>query len=196
MADAAGRLAALVEGALGVPLPLRVRTWDGGEAGPLEAPVLVVRNRRALRRLLWKPGELGMARGWVAGDLDIEGDLYDALDRLSGLVWERGDEPRRASARALSAVLALRDPAVRGLLRETAALVGTGLPPAPPPEEVRPVRRPAAQPAPRPAGDQPPLRRGQRLLRAGARPLDGLLVRLLGPAGRHRWRRRSPPSST
>ncbi|MEV3955661.1 SAM-dependent methyltransferase, partial [Streptomyces albogriseolus] len=34
----------------------------GRAAGPPEAPVLVVRNRRALRRLLFKPGELGLAR--------------------------------------------------------------------------------------------------------------------------------------
>ena len=47
--------------------------------GRPDAPALVVRNRRALRRLLWKPGELGLARAWVAGDLDIDGDLYAAL---------------------------------------------------------------------------------------------------------------------
>ncbi|RPK88991.1 hypothetical protein EES47_13155 [Streptomyces sp. ADI98-12] len=44
-----------------------------------------------------------------------------------------------------------------------------------------PPRQPAQQ-GPRPPGHQPPLRRGQRLLRAGPRPLHGLLLRLL--AGR------------
>ena len=52
MADAASRLKGILEQLLGAPLPVRVRTWDGSEAGPPEAPVLVVRNRRALRRLL------------------------------------------------------------------------------------------------------------------------------------------------
>ncbi|MFD7947271.1 SAM-dependent methyltransferase, partial [Streptomyces sp. NPDC059744] len=81
MADAALRLTALAEELLGEPVPVRIRAWDGSESGPPGAPVLVVRNRRALRRLLWKPGELGLARAWVAGELDIEGDLYEALDR-------------------------------------------------------------------------------------------------------------------
>ncbi len=140
MADAAGRLAALAEAALGTALPVRVRAWDGSEAGPPDAPVVVVRNRRALRRVMWKPGELGLARAWVAGDLDIEGDLYEALDRLSGLLWERDETPaRRKGAAAVDAVLSLRDPAVRRLLREAASLIGPGLPPAPPPEEVRPT---------------------------------------------------------
>ncbi|MET7655229.1 MULTISPECIES: class I SAM-dependent methyltransferase [unclassified Streptomyces] len=130
MADAAPRLHALVEQLLGAPFPVRVRAWDGSQAGPPGAPTLVVRNRRALRRLLFKPGELGLARAWVAGDLDVEGDLYTALDLLSGLLWERGEDARTLSQ-------ALRDPqfrtAVRGLLR----LAGPPLPPAPPREEVR-----------------------------------------------------------
>ena len=68
------RLKNLVEQLLGVPLPVRIRAWDGSQAGPPDAPALVVRNRRAVRRLLWKPGELGLARAWVAGDLEIEAD--------------------------------------------------------------------------------------------------------------------------
>ncbi|MFK0172400.1 class I SAM-dependent methyltransferase [Streptomyces sp. NPDC090306] len=75
----AARLAALVEGALGVPLPVRLRAWDGSEAGPPDAPVVVVRSRRALRRLLWQPGELGLAQAYVTGELDVEGDLGEGL---------------------------------------------------------------------------------------------------------------------
>lgn len=95
MADAAGRLTKLAEEVLGAPLPVRIRAWDRSESGPPGAPTLVIRHRRALRRLLFKPGELGLARAWVAGDLDIEGDLYEALDRLAGLIWERADAPSR-----------------------------------------------------------------------------------------------------
>ena len=80
MPDAASRLTRSLEQLAGAPLPVRVRAWDGSEAGPPGAPVLVVRNRRALRRLLFKPGELGLARAWVAGDLTVEGDLLTALD--------------------------------------------------------------------------------------------------------------------
>ncbi|MFG1668629.1 class I SAM-dependent methyltransferase [Streptomyces sp. Y7] len=130
MADAAVRLEGFLEQLLGVPLPVRIRAWDGSQAGPPGAPTLVVRNRRAVRRLLFKPGELGLARAWVAGDLDIEGDLYSALDRLAGLVWERGED-----ARSLAQVL--RDPEARAAVRGLVKLGGLPLPPAPPPEEVR-----------------------------------------------------------
>ena len=102
MADAAVRLKSLLEQLLGVPLPVRIRAWDGSQAGPPGAPTLVVRNRRAVRRLLFKPGELGLARAWVAGDLEIEGDLYAALDLLAGLVWERGPTCGSACLRARS----------------------------------------------------------------------------------------------
>ncbi|MCP9992233.1 cyclopropane-fatty-acyl-phospholipid synthase family protein [Streptomyces albogriseolus] len=134
MADAALRLTGILEQLLGAPLPVRIRTWDGSQAGPPEAPVLVVRNRRALRRLLFKPGELGLARAWVAGDLTIDGDLYTALDLLAGIVWER-DEDARTLAQSL------RDPEFRSAVRRLFAMAGPPLPPAPPREEVRRPRR-------------------------------------------------------
>ncbi|MFF3730208.1 class I SAM-dependent methyltransferase [Streptomyces sp. NPDC002476] len=130
MADAALRLTALVEEFLGERLPVRIRAWDGSESGPPGAPVLAVRNRRALRRLLWKPGELGLARAWVAGDIDIEGDLYEALDRLASLIWER-------DAAAEDTVHPVRDPRTRAFAKGLLRLAGPGLPPTPPPEEVR-----------------------------------------------------------
>jgi cyclopropane-fatty-acyl-phospholipid synthase len=133
MADAALRLRGLLEQLLGAPLPVRIRAWDGSQAGPPGAPTMVVRNRRAVRRLLWKPGELGLARAWVAGDLDIEGDLYAALGLIADLVWERGEDAR-------SLAQALRDPDVRAAVRGLVRLGGIPLPPAPPPEEVRRVR--------------------------------------------------------
>ncbi|MFG2120505.1 class I SAM-dependent methyltransferase [Streptomyces sp. NPDC048710] len=130
MAEAASRLRSLAEQMLGAPLPVRLRAWDGSQAGPPDAPTLVVRNRRALRRMLFKPGELGLARAWVAGDLGVEGDLYAALDAMAGLVWERGEDSR-------SLAQALRDPEVRAAGRELLKLVGPPIPPAPPREEVR-----------------------------------------------------------
>lgn len=130
MADAASRLGRVAEQVLGVPLPVRLRAWDGSQAGPPDAPTFVVRNRRALRRMLFKPGELGLARAWVAGDLDIEGDLYAALAAVSELVWERGEGGR-------TLVQALREPEVRAAVRELLRLAGPPIPPAPPREEVR-----------------------------------------------------------
>ncbi|MFD8225100.1 class I SAM-dependent methyltransferase [Streptomyces massasporeus] len=134
MADAASRLQGLFTQLLGAPLPVRIRAWDGSQSGPPGAPTLVVRNRRALRRLLWKPGELGLARAWVAGDLDIEGDLYTTLDLLAGLVWERGEDARTLAQ-------ALRDPEARAAVRGLVRLAGPPLPPAPPREEARNPRR-------------------------------------------------------
>ncbi|SEG93637.1 cyclopropane-fatty-acyl-phospholipid synthase [Actinacidiphila yanglinensis] len=139
MADAAHRILELADHALSSPFPLRVRAWDGSETGPAGAPVLVFRKRRALRRLLWRPGELGLARAWVAGDLDVDGDLYTALDTLSGLIWERGEsDPAAGRAENVrQAVAALRNPVTYRLARSVLSLAGPGLPPAPPPEEVR-----------------------------------------------------------
>ncbi|MFE2265588.1 class I SAM-dependent methyltransferase [Streptomyces griseosporeus] len=130
MADAALRLRSLIEQVLGAPLPVRIRAWDGSQAGPPGAPALVVHHRRALRRLLFKPGELGLARAWVAGELDVDGDLYTALDLLAGLIWERGEDARTLGE-------ALRDPEVRAAVRGLVRLAGPPLPPAPPAEEMR-----------------------------------------------------------
>ncbi|MET9669858.1 cyclopropane-fatty-acyl-phospholipid synthase family protein [Streptomyces sp. NPDC006475] len=130
MADAALRLTTVAEELLGFPLPVRVRAWDGSESGPPGAPVLVVRHRRALRRLLWRPGELGLARAWVAGEIDVEGDLYAALDLLSGIIWEREED-------LAPAVHPVRDPRLRTAARALLRIGGALPPPPPPPEEVR-----------------------------------------------------------
>lgn len=130
MADAASRLTALAEELLGEPLSVRIRAWDGSESGPPGAPVLVLRHRRALRRLLWKPGELGLARAWVAGEIDVEGDLYALLDALASLLWERGDDAEGARH-------PVRDPRVRAFARGLVRMAGPLPPPPPPAEEVR-----------------------------------------------------------
>ncbi|MEU9122005.1 cyclopropane-fatty-acyl-phospholipid synthase family protein [Streptomyces sp. NPDC048506] len=139
MADAAGRLTKLAEEVLGAPLPVRIRAWDRSESGPPGAPVLVIRHRRALRRMLFKPGELGLARAWVAGDIDVEGDLYEALDRLAGLLWERAATPAPQRAAGLRA---LARPEVRAAVREALSLAGAPVPPTPPAEELRRRRGP------------------------------------------------------
>ncbi len=67
---------------------IAIETYDGGRVGPSDAPAsLVVRSRDALRRIVTAPGELGVGRAYVSGELDLEGDIYVALtalrDRLS-----------------------------------------------------------------------------------------------------------------
>ncbi|MFE4539142.1 class I SAM-dependent methyltransferase [Streptomyces scopuliridis] len=130
MADAALRLTTLAEELLGAPLPVRIRAWDGSESGPPDAPALIIRNRRALRRLLWKPGELGLARAWVAGEIDVEGDLYETLGLLAGLIWERGADTHDEIHPAL-------DPRMRAAARGLVQIAGPWPPPAPPAEEIR-----------------------------------------------------------
>ena len=65
-------------------LPVRLRAWDGSEAGPPDAPLLEIRTPQALRRLLWHPGELGAAQAYVTGEAEIHGDLDRALDAICG----------------------------------------------------------------------------------------------------------------
>ena len=78
----AHRLAAVVEPIFGGTLPVRLRAWDGSQTGPADAPVIVLRTPDALRRLLFHPGELGLAQAYVSGELDVEGDLLDGLRRV------------------------------------------------------------------------------------------------------------------
>jgi cyclopropane-fatty-acyl-phospholipid synthase len=74
---------------LGTDLPVRIRAFDGTDIGPKDAAAtLTVRSVDALVRMVTARGELGLARAYVAGDLDIEGDIYAALElrrRFSGL---------------------------------------------------------------------------------------------------------------
>jgi cyclopropane-fatty-acyl-phospholipid synthase len=106
----AGRLGRLLDGYFGGRPPVRLRAWDGSETGPAGAPVVVVRSRRALRRLLWQPDGMGLAEAYIAGELDIEGDLADGLGRVAGAVRERGSAPGRPGPRelAMAVVTALR----------------------------------------------------------------------------------------
>ncbi|WP_460302346.1 class I SAM-dependent methyltransferase [Actinocorallia aurea] len=119
----AGRLEPLLVRLLGPEPPVRVRAWDGSETGPRDAPAFVIRDRRALRRLLWKPGEVGLVRAFVAGELDIEGDVYAALGALQR-VLRRGDEP-----------IALSADDKREIVRTAVMLGAVGPEPKAPPEE-------------------------------------------------------------
>ncbi|MGA8211646.1 MAG: hypothetical protein WB798_16015, partial [Nocardioidaceae bacterium] len=93
-AGAAQELAEVVAPMFGGRLPVRLRAWDGTVAGPEGAPTLVVRDAAALRRLLFHPGELGLAQAYVTGEIDVEGDLLDGFRRVWRAVRERGASPR------------------------------------------------------------------------------------------------------
>ncbi len=114
---AAGLLRPVAEPLLGGELPVRLRAWDGSEAGPEGGPTLVLRSRQALRRLLWHPGELGLAQAYVTGELDVDGDLTEGLRSVWRAVRERGLSGARLSpagwAAAARASVALRIPGPR-----------------------------------------------------------------------------------
>lgn len=81
-AGVAYRLLDLASAATGRVPAVRLRAWDGSEAGPVDAPTLVLRDRGLLRRLLWQPNELGLARAYATGEIDVDGDLGEALRRV------------------------------------------------------------------------------------------------------------------
>ena len=70
--------------------------------------------------MLWAPGELGLGRAYVTGELDIRGDVVDVLARLSHAARLRPD-----LAGATAAIAAVH------------SVGGFGLPLAPPREEAR-----------------------------------------------------------
>jgi cyclopropane-fatty-acyl-phospholipid synthase len=127
----------LIELLLGRPTPLRFEFSDGSSLGPAGGPGTVrVRSTDALRRIVWAPGELGLARACVAGDVELEGDIFAVVDVLQR-----------------SAPQDLRFMGFAGLaagVRAAQRLGALGPPLAPPPEEVLPfglrhsVRRDAA----------------------------------------------------
>lgn len=106
----------------GAELPVAVRYWDGSTDGPEGGTAEVVfHTPRAMRRFLYAPDEVGLARAYILEELTIEGDELAALRSLVN-----APDDLRVPARELAAALA------------GAARLGVlGPPLAPPPEEVR-----------------------------------------------------------
>jgi cyclopropane-fatty-acyl-phospholipid synthase len=76
-------VASAVERVVGSDLPIALEAYDGSRLGPVGAPAtLLVRSPDAIRRIASSPGELGLGRAYVAGDLDVRGDIYVALEAL------------------------------------------------------------------------------------------------------------------
>ncbi len=74
-------ISTVIETILGPDLPVGFRAYDGSELGPPGAPAtIVMRSVDAVRRIVTAPGELGLARAYVAGDLDLEGDVFALID--------------------------------------------------------------------------------------------------------------------
>ncbi|GAA2870051.1 class I SAM-dependent methyltransferase [Streptosporangium fragile] len=113
-------LAEIFEKVMGPETGVRLVAYDGSKAGSASADITVeVKTPTAVAYLAQAPGELGLARAYVSGHIDVHGDLYTLLSRMWALTLN--DIPlgeKLAAARALG---------VRPLL--------TRVPP--PPQEVR-----------------------------------------------------------
>ncbi|HEV7526284.1 MAG TPA: class I SAM-dependent methyltransferase, partial [Acidimicrobiia bacterium] len=73
-------LAAAIAGFLGTDIPIAIDCYDGSHLGPTgTAARIVVRSPKALRYVLTGPGEIGFARAYVAGEIEVEGDIFEAL---------------------------------------------------------------------------------------------------------------------
>lgn len=59
------------------------RAYDGSSAGPADAAVILdVKSPKAAQYLAGAPSQLGLARAYVSGELEIIGDAYEAMRRL------------------------------------------------------------------------------------------------------------------
>ncbi|CCW15371.1 cyclopropane-fatty-acyl-phospholipid synthase [Rhodococcus aetherivorans] len=87
-------LAQILETVTGGELPVRFTAYDGSSAGPTDAPYgLRLTSTRGTTYLATAPGDLGMARAYVSGDLEAEGvhpgNPYELLKALGDLHFQR-----------------------------------------------------------------------------------------------------------
>jgi cyclopropane-fatty-acyl-phospholipid synthase len=76
----AQQLSPMIDALLGTPAPLRIEFWDGSALGPTDGPgTLHLKSPSAIRRILWAPGQLGLGRAYVAGDIDFDGDVIEVM---------------------------------------------------------------------------------------------------------------------
>jgi len=77
-------LAEVFEEFVGPDAPLEFTAYDGSHAGPADSPVkMTVRSPVAVAHLAQAPGALGLARAYVSGHLDVDGDMYEVLARMT-----------------------------------------------------------------------------------------------------------------
>ena len=95
-------MAEMFEAVTDGPVALRFTAFDGSSAGPQDAAYgLHLRSPRGAAYLATAPGDLGMARAYVAGDLDLVGahpaDPYRVLAAM-GRMRFRVPPPRTLAA--------------------------------------------------------------------------------------------------
>ena len=125
---AAEALAPVLTALVGRDARVAFRFWDGSSLDPDDTVGTVhVHSPDAIRRIVWAPGELGISRAFVAGELSIDGDIFEVLTAL-----------RDASPKDLRRI----DPRTLMTTVRAAHRLGTlGSPLPPPAEEARPAGR-------------------------------------------------------
>jgi cyclopropane-fatty-acyl-phospholipid synthase len=77
-------LAEVFEAIAGPDAQVEFRAYDGSTAGAKGSDITItVRSPVAVSYLAQAPGALGLARAYVSGHLDLEGDMFTALSRMS-----------------------------------------------------------------------------------------------------------------
>jgi cyclopropane-fatty-acyl-phospholipid synthase len=80
---AAMALADVFEKVAGPDAPVEFKAYDGSTSGTPGAPVrITIRSPLAVSYLAQAPGSLGLARAYVSGHIDVDGDMYSALARM------------------------------------------------------------------------------------------------------------------
>jgi cyclopropane-fatty-acyl-phospholipid synthase len=94
------------EAIVGPDAPVRLVAYDGSTGGSPDGVTMRLLTPRGLSHLLTAPGELGLARAYLLGDLTIDGmneaDPYDTLKALRDSL-----EPRRPRVRDLPRIAAV-----------------------------------------------------------------------------------------
>jgi len=128
--DVAARLtiAGALERLMKHGIPFRFEAYDGSVTGPTDSSITVrLLNERGLSYLMTHPGDLGFARAYVAGDLEIDGAHPGNPYDLMALIQSQ---------------LSFRVPPAAELLKIVRSLGLSHLkPPPPPPEEHLPKWR-------------------------------------------------------
>ncbi len=80
-------LAEVFERVAGPDADVEFVAFDGSKAGSSGAPgvTIYIKDPTAVSYLAQAPGALGLARAYVSGHLDVDGDMYTALARLASV---------------------------------------------------------------------------------------------------------------
>ncbi|MDN5933803.1 MAG: class I SAM-dependent methyltransferase, partial [Pseudonocardia sp.] len=87
------QVAEIIAGVIGPDVPVRIIGYDGSKAGPDSAEAaLRITSPKAMARLVTAPGTLGLARAYVTGEIEVEGELYGILAAMPDVILH--DIPR------------------------------------------------------------------------------------------------------